>query len=725
MAIIFRKQPSFRRALRFLIPHRRLLIIGVLCSFGVALAYSASIGAILPVLKLMVSDEGLTGYVRRHAAMERLGGEIRAVDADGAPAGSRFVVTDVPEDAPMAIAGVGRGDILSLPPDADAPGDLLRAIIGAPRDRPMRLSLHRPDVDEPIVVAVKLEPVPAGWRVGVALVNRLPFDDSNFGRLAALACALGFVLAINIVGNVCRFFAEFLVLVAASRAMMDFRRRMYGKVLTLPITWFSRNLSDTMSRFVQDSQDVFRGYVLLFGKLLREPLKAVAVLVLALYLDYRLTLAVVIGAPVGGLILYRFGKTVRKAQTRLLMGYGRMIGGLTATLGGMRVVRAYTREGYERRRIWRIEREMLKQVIKMGRIEALTSPLIETIGVTLAMVGIVWLAYRTLIGTASPASFIQMVILMVALFDPVRKIASLYNRIQRADASAERIFGLLDMPVEQVTSRSRRQLPPPARAVEFERVTFTYPEATTPAVRDFSLVVPVGQQLAVVGPNGSGKTTLISLLLRFFDPQSGRITIDGTDIRDVSIKSLREKFSLITQDAVVFAMSIADNIGYGRSGATREEIVAAARRAHADEFIQRMPQGYETIAGEFGVNLSGGQRQRIALARAILRDAPIFVFDEATSQIDVESEQRIREAMREFMVGRTSFIIAHRIATVQHAGQIVVMNEGRIADVGPHEQLMSRCELYRTLYSTHLAGEGERSTADDESDRPGDSADAA
>jgi len=486
--------------------------------------------------------------------------------------------------------------------------------------------------------------------------------------------------------------------------MLDFRRQMYATVLQLPIVWFSRNLSDTVSRFVQDSQEVFRGYVILLAKIAREPLKAVAIFALALWLDYRLTLAVAVAAPIAAFILRRLGKHVRKANQRLLVGYGRMIGGLTATLSGMRVVRAYTREGYERKRIWRVEREMLKQSLKMGRIEAMTSPLIEVIGVALAMLGIVWLAQRTLVGESSPAVFLQMVVLLVAMFDPIRKVATVYNRIQRADAAAQRIFAVLDMPVERVSSLGQRELPPPQRRIEFVNVSYTYPEANEPAVAEVSLVVPVGSQVAVVGPNGSGKTTLISLLLRFFDSQEGRILIDGTDIREVSLKSLRRHFSLITQDPVVFAMSIADNIGYGREGATREEIVEAAERAYADEFIRRLPEGYDTVVGEFGVTLSGGQRQRLALARAFLRDAPVFIFDEATSQIDVDSEQKIREAMSEFLIGRTSFLIAHRIATVRAADQIVVMNQGRIEDAGSHADLVSRCDLYRSLYTTHLAG---------------------
>ena len=278
----------------------------------------------------------------------------------------------------------------------------------------------------------------------------------------------------------------------------------------------------------------------------------------------------------------------------------------------------------------------------------------------------------------------------------------MFTRIQRADAAAVRIFEIVDLPAEQPGGVDRPALRPFGERIEFRKVTYTYPSKSVPAIRELNLTIEKGQTVALVGPNGSGKTTLIGLLFRFFDPQSGSILVDGLDVREVRVRSLRDQFSLVTQEAVVFAMTAGENIGYGRARATADEIRDAARRARADEFIERLPNGYDAMIGEYGATLSGGERQRISLARAILRDAPIFIFDEATSQVDVESERKIREAMTEFMKDRTSIVISHRIATVAGADRIVVFDMGRIVDSGRHEELLERCDLYRTLFHAHL-----------------------
>jgi ABC-type multidrug transport system fused ATPase/permease subunit len=324
--------------------------------------------------------------------------------------------------------------------------------------------------------------------------------------------------------------------------------------------------------------------------------------------------------------------------------------------------------------------------------------------VVIAMCGVVWLAQRSMRGEISPQEFLYMGLLMAAVFDPIRRVSTIFTRMQRADAACARIFEIIDMPAEERNGLAGRVLPPLRGEIEFRDVTFTYPGQQVPALAEINLTVTAGQRVAIVGPNGSGKTTLIGLLLRFFEPGAGAILVDGTDIATASIRSLRGQVSLVTQEAIVFAMSARDNIGYGLAGATEEQIVEAARKAHADEFIERMPDGYDTVIGESGATLSGGERQRLSLARAIIRDAPIFIFDEATSQIDVDSEQKIHQAMVEFMRGRTSLVIAHRIATISDADQIVVLDRGRIEDQGTHDELLTRCELYKTLYYTHLAG---------------------
>jgi ABC-type multidrug transport system fused ATPase/permease subunit len=497
---------------------------------------------------------------------------------------------------------------------------------------------------------------------------------------------------------------------------------MYYRVLSLPLARFqARGASDLTSRFVQDSQDIYRGLEFVFAKTLREPLKAMFAFAAAMIIDPRITLITVVAAPLAALLIRRFGKIIRRANKRLLEGYARMLAALEGSLTGIRVVKGYTMENYERRHLHAVDQQMLKQQLKIARTEALASPVFETIGRLIATGAILYFAHLMLEDRMDPARFATLAACMAAIFDPIRKMSSFYNRIQQANAAVDRVFEVIDMPDEMATAPSRLPLPPMEKNIRFQNVRFTYPGSDTPALDGIDLTVEHGERVAFVGPNGSGKTTLLSVLMRFYEPEKGTVLFDGKDVREYSITSLRRQMSLITQDTVIFADTIANNIAYGdetllrrvvlrerhpersyRSDGERERVVAAAKAAYADEFIREKPQGYDTGVGEHGTTLSGGQKQRIAIARAILRNAPIFIFDEATSQIDAESEQKIHDAVERFLEGRTALIIAHRISTILQANRIVVMDRGRVVDVGRHEELIGRCQLYQTLYRTQI-----------------------
>jgi len=537
-----------------------------------------------------------------------------------------------------------------------------------------------------------------------ATAGLFPAASSPEALLRTLLTLLLVLVGINLAGNAFRVLSQYLVLYASNRMLMDLRRRMYRKALHVPLLRLAGDVSERVNQFMSDTREVFVGVTTLLGKIAREPLKAACVLAVALWFDWKLTAAFLLIGPPAVALLWLFGRRVRRATVRLLQGYGGMLSSLEETLQGLDLVKGYGREGHERRRLWQLERRMLRQQMKLVWIEALTSPAIEVLGILAASAGILWLAARTFHGEITPAHFMLMVGLMAALLDPLRKIAAVYNMVQRAGAASARIFEFLDQPEERSPRRARTLPWGSARDVRFENVTFRYtPEQTPPALDNVSLHVRAGECVAIVGPNGSGKSTLLRLPPRLIEPQSGGVRIDGIDVRELGLRDLRQQIAIVSQRPVVFARSVRENIAYGNEAATLAQIREAAGRAHIADFIESLPDGYETVLGEFGTSLSGGQRQRLALARAFLRPATILIFDEATSEVDADCERRIHDALMELRQGKTTFLIAHRHTVMELAERIVVMDAGRIIDVGPHAELLARCPLYVALYRSPAA----------------------
>jgi ABC-type multidrug transport system fused ATPase/permease subunit len=713
----------FLRVMRYARPYLKYLIPGLICTVIVAMVISVNILAILPTVQLIADKQGIPAWVCQYVTEKRLG--LALADADSRQPAHVLKVIN-PDDS--ALKGLQLGDTITRlngeKLDSQAlVGKLARAADG----QPVKLTVLCGEDPQPREVVTTPTPIslPQTWALQAA--SRLPQGTTKDARMATLKIILAAVFCIGVTGAICRFSGEYLIALSAGRTILAIRRRMYRRALSLPLAGFeTHGFNDLSSRFVQDSQEVYRGLNFVFGKTLREPLKAIFALMAALLIDWRVTVVVCIGAPIAAVLIRRFGKIIRRANKRLLEGFGRMLAALEGSLSGIRVVKGYTMEKYERRHLAAVDLQMFKQQMRIERTDAMSSPVFEVIGATVGVVAIMYFADLMFDGTMSFARFATLAACMAAVFDPMRKLSSFYNRIEQANAAVDRVFEVIDLPDELSIYPPTTPLPPVKHSIEFRNLRFSYPTAETPALDGINLTIRRGERVAFVGPNGSGKTTLLAVLMRFYHAQEGEILFDGKDVRDFSIVSLRKQMSLITQDTVIFADTLANNIAYGnedylkrlvlrrrhpernyRVDDAMQAVMTAAKAAYADEFILEKPGGYEGYVGEHGVTLSGGQKQRIAIARAILRNAPIFIFDEATSQIDAESEQKIHDAVERFLEGRTALIIAHRFSTIMQADRIVVMDRGRIVDSGRHHELMSRCKLYQTLYSTQLLDDSE------------------
>jgi ABC-type multidrug transport system fused ATPase/permease subunit len=713
---------NFLRSLRYLWTYRFRLLVAVVCVVAIAALWGGGLGMMLPATKVLISDEGLHGWAWREMTHDRLGALVnfRPAESGTKPIAGQNVstvldVVSVDAKSPgagrlmpgMWLAGVREGDQIRITPA----NDLARAIGTSSPGAVLELVAYSPSSLETSVVPVTAGELQFTTSLLGYAATTIPEPQDRGGRFWLFAGLLVVVLAITYIRGLFTFAQEYLVGTAVWCGIMDLRCELYNVVLHLPTTFFSeKGVSDATSRFINDTGELARGQNTLLGKTLVEPAKAIASVTVALLANWPLTLVAMIGGPPAFWLIRRLGKKMHKASRRALENWSGLMGVLEETLLGIRVVKAYTMEGSERRRFFRVNRELLKQQNRMELLDAASGPLVEVLGITAGLVAAGVAAWLVFMGMWFLGAFRQMdtgvfitwLVALFAMFDPVRKLAKVTLRFQQADAAGARIFELLDSPPEKFLPNAP-SLGRHSRSIEFRGVTYRYPNASFDAVRNVSLRIEAGQTVAVVGPNGSGKTTLLSLLPRLLEPTPGTIFIDGQDITQVSIRSLRRQIGLVTQDNVLFAATIRENIAYGLRRPREAAVLDAAQKAFVDEFVRDLPAGYDTMVGEHGSTLSGGQRQRLAIARAILRDPAILIFDEAMSQVDSQSEQRITEAMAEFVKGRTTLLIAHRFATILTADMIVVMDNGRIVDHGRHEDLLARCTIYRHLYQTQFA----------------------
>ena len=514
----------------------------------------------------------------------------------------------------------------------------------------------------------------------------------------ALAIIPALIVAVFLLKGLARFLQNYQMNVSGLKVLEKLRQELYEKIIYLPVRFFDDNqIGNLMARILNDVTEVRSSLPALIS-ISREVLTMIGLLGVVFYRDPFLAAIAVFALPVTLYPFYYFGRKIRKLSRRNQAKISNISTFLQEIFSGIKVVKAFAMERRERRHFNSENSRLVNIATKQVVYSEMSSPIMETIG-ALGMGIVVWYGGKQVIeGVSTPGTFFSFMAALIMLYDPVKKLNKANLTIQKALAAGERIFEVLDSPDIYVEKEGNLDYKPPFKSLTFEQVTFSYSGCETPALNNVSFSLAAGEQVAIVGPSGGGKSTLISLVPRFHDPDSGTVRINGRPVQEYTLHSLRRSLGIVSQENFLFNATIRENIAYGREDVDQNTLQNAARAAYAHDFIQQLPQGYETLIGERGVKLSGGQRQRIAIGRALLKDPDLLILDEATSALDTEAERIVQKALENLMHSRTSLVIAHRLSTVLKADRIIVMDNGRIIDQGPHKKLLLRCRLYKKLH---------------------------
>ena len=656
---------NFGRALRLALRYRYTFAASIVCALVVAILWGGNIGAIYPLVEVTAEGRSLNkwaqvGIEETEKKADRLRGEIVQAQAR--------LATLAPADQPAA-------------------KQVLERLEGELADQVKEAGQYR-------------------WMLTNVIEPYLPDDP-----FMTLVLVIGLLLVGTLVKSLFFVWHQILVGRLAQMVIFNLRKEFYRRTLRMDLATFGEDgTSELMSRFTYDMESLSVGISDFFGKLIREPLKMFSCLLGAALVCWQLLVLSLVLAPLAAFLVRVLARSLKRANRRAMEEMSQIYNILEETFQGIKVVKAFTMERSERWRFHQVSKKYLKKAMRIAHYDSLTRPMTEVMGMTTVCVALLAGAYLVLnkktdlLGIpmcSQPLSYKSVLLfygLLAGVSDPARKLSEVFSRIQRASAAGDRIFQLLDRQPTIVDPSRPQPLGRHRRDLVFDGVQFHY-QPSQRVLEDIQLSISFGETIAIVGPNGCGKSTLANLIPRFFDPVKGSVRIDGIDLRDMRLRELREQIGLVTQETLLFDDTVFNNIRYGCPHSTREQVIHAAKQAHAHRFIEeRLELGYETVVGARGGLLSGGQRQRISLARAILRDPSLLILDEATSQIDLESEQVIQQVLEQFIRNRTTVIITHRMATLALADRIVVMEAGRILDVGSHEELLRRSSLYSRLY---------------------------
>ncbi len=491
---------------------------------------------------------------------------------------------------------------------------------------------------------------------------------------------------------------------AGQLILMDLRNDLYQHLVNLSMRFYSRtSVGVLMSRILNDVNVMQSVVSDVLVSAMRDSVTLIALIGVAFYTDWKMAAISLMVLPAVGVPVVIIGRRIKNYSRRSQEAMGDLTSVLEQSFSGIKVIKSFSAEPRENDNFRRSNKSYYNFLRKIFKYGSASSPIIEVIS-AFGVAGVLWYGLdRALSGAMTQGQLFSVLAAILLMYAPLKRLTRINNQLQQAFAASERVFDVLDEPVDVEDKTKALTIGRLLGDVTFKNVTFAYVDE--PVLRDFSLQVSPGEVVALVGPSGAGKSTLVGLMSRFYDPLSGEILVDGHNLREISQESLRNNLALVDQETFLFNDTLRNNISYGRPGASGDEIIEAARLAYADEFIQLMPNGYDTEIGNRGLNISGGQRQRICIARAILKDAPILLLDEATSALDTESEAKVQNALVNLMKGRTTIVIAHRLSTIMHADKIVVVDQGKICQIGTHQELLDKGGLYRKLYDLQFKDE--------------------